>query len=167
MAAAKHIKYFYITSFALFIQLITLSIFWNQNFYDASRQKIVSTSYKRRPDVVILFTQMRSGSSILGELFNQRTDVTYLYEPVFPFDERPCERLYEDRVQVLRHISRCEFFPLPVLYKKAYDVTNRNDIHARWIFFNETVFKKSTFTVLCAYLSYRCYWSLIKNKSNK
>ncbi|XP_076801917.1 carbohydrate sulfotransferase 1-like [Clavelina lepadiformis] len=74
---------------------------------------------------------MRSGSSILGELFNQRTGVTYLYEPVFPFDERPCERLYEDRIQVLRHISRCEFFPLPALYKKAYNVTNRNDIHAR------------------------------------
>ena len=52
------------------------------------------------PKVVILFTQMRSGSSIVGTMSSQRTNVSYFYEPLFPFDERPCESMLNWRLEV-------------------------------------------------------------------
>jgi len=42
-------------------------------------------SRKEEVDAVILLSMTRSGSSIAGSLFNERVNVTYLYEPLFPF----------------------------------------------------------------------------------
>ncbi|CAK8694477.1 unnamed protein product [Clavelina lepadiformis] len=94
------------------------------------------TPNPRRTDAVILLTQRRSGSSVLGELFNQRSDVTYLYEPLFPFVERPCDVQHKERVEVLRHITKCELEQLPSLYDKGFNVSNKNDIWSRCKIYN-------------------------------
>jgi len=99
--------------------------------YKLSKTKTADENEKQNaphvPAAVVLFTQMRSGSSVLGEIFNQRSDVTYFYEPLFPFDERPCDSLLKDRVEVLRQISSCQFGDLRNMYKKAFNVSKRRD----------------------------------------
>ncbi|CAK8680172.1 unnamed protein product [Clavelina lepadiformis] len=41
------------------------------------------------PGAVILLTHTRSGSSFVGEIFNQKRGVAYFYEPLFPFGTCP------------------------------------------------------------------------------
>ena len=96
----------------------------NKNIYDVENKSLVRNITPRKPRVVILLTMMRSGSSIVGSIFNERTNVTYLYEPLFPFGEQRCdEKRRNDSQAVLRHISTCHFEGLPPLYEpsKRYD----------------------------------------------
>jgi len=82
----------------------------------------------RRPDVVILLTMMRSGSSIVGSVFNERENITYLYEPLFPFGKDKCnENTRKKSLAVLKHISMCQFEHL----KPYYQLSKRNDVYAK------------------------------------
>jgi len=87
--------------------------------------KLVAT----KTDAVILLTMMRSGSSIVGTIFDERENVTYLYEPLFPFGEKMiCEsNTRKSALAVLRHASTCKYEKLPALYQPS----DRNDIHAK------------------------------------
>ncbi|CAK8684756.1 unnamed protein product [Clavelina lepadiformis] len=42
-----------------------------------------------KPGAVILLTHTRSGSSFVGEIFNQKRGVAYFYEPLYPFGTCP------------------------------------------------------------------------------
>ena len=68
---------------------------------------------------VFLFSDVRAGSSFLGELFNQHPEVFYLYEPVTALDyyrENRHERVYDSMVtHMLGAIFRCHFAELSYL----------------------------------------------------
>ena len=123
--------------FFFFALLFVLKIFYEENAIseqsDSEKNNewlnpSLRTSPPTKPGVVILLTMMRSGSSIVGSIFNERTNVTYLYEPLFPFGEQRCDdETREDSQAVLRHISTCHFEKLPPLYEPS----KRNDVHAK------------------------------------
>ena len=98
---------------------------------DANNPK---TSNTRNRTAVFLVTQCRSGSSILGELFNRRERVTYLYEPLYPFRAQACSpppvELVGKSVRAVEAMTRCDFGGLPKFYKEAYAHTGLED-HAR------------------------------------
>ena len=84
----------------------------------------LETTEENRPKVVILLTMMRSGSSILGSIFNEHKNVLYSYEPLFPFGLQQCnETTRRSSVEVLRSMSSCHFENLGPLYKTS----NRRD----------------------------------------
>ena len=83
---------------------------------------------KRKADVVILLTMMRSGSSIVGSIFNERSNVTYLYEPLYPFGLQGCDNdTRRLMLEVLEKISNCQFENLQPLY----NTSARNDKNAK------------------------------------
>ena len=76
---------------------------------------------KKKPLVVFLVSQCRSGSSVLGELFNQRSGVTYIYEPLYPLRTRngvqsPPELLNATK-ELVEDMARCKFTQLPHFYR--------------------------------------------------
>ena len=86
----------------------------------------VKTATSRdKTDAVILLTMMRSGSSIVGSIFDERKSVTYLYEPLYPFGEK-CEDK-DSALALLRHASTCHFEK----FKALYEPTNRYDKWSR------------------------------------
>ena len=106
-----------------------------KQMHDAETQKAYAAfstnSISTRRKVVIILTQRRSGSSVLGELFNQKLGVPFFYEPVFPFGELPCEGQWENRTQVVTYIANCNFDRLKALYTAAFERTKRDDKYAR------------------------------------
>ena len=93
--------------------------------------KVTNDKVTRRT-AVLLVTQCRSGSSILGELFNRRERVVYLYEPLYPLRSYGCWPMpveFEARaVRAVEDMVRCEFADLPALYQEAYALTKQPDI---------------------------------------
>ncbi|XP_071484011.1 carbohydrate sulfotransferase 3-like [Diadema antillarum] len=78
------------------------------------------TSRHRWP-VIVIMTQWRFGSTIVGEIFNQNLDLFYLYEPLWMVDDlRSTGRLpggtfstpaREESLKFLRGYARCRFSP--------------------------------------------------------
>jgi len=89
--------------------------------------KLNSSDYihiKEKTDAVILLTTMRSGSSIVGSIFDERRNVTYLYEPLFPFGDSGCGDVVREKVLSLLHdASTCHFEN----FKALYEDSNRFD----------------------------------------
>ena len=92
-----------------------------ENFEDEERTE------KKKTDAVILLSMIRSGSSIIGSIFNERENVFYLYEPLFPFGLQKCdEKTREDSLRVLNYTISCQYEKLSQLYQPS----TRNDVHA-------------------------------------
>jgi len=53
----------------------------------------------QKTDAVILLSMTRSGSSIVGSIFNERSNVLYLYEPLFPFGMQDCDKRARNRLK--------------------------------------------------------------------
>lgn len=85
----------------------------------------------RKRKVLILLTQMRSGSSVIGELFNQKHGVPYFYEPVYPFGETPCKSQWQNRTQVVESIAHCRLENLKSLYAEGFNRSQRPDHFSR------------------------------------
>ena len=77
---------------------------------------------QRRTDVVILFTKMKSGSTLVGSIFNKRKDITYLYEPLYPYGEFPCNYSLQKRLETLHSISSCQFEKVAMLYQNSHRI---------------------------------------------
>ncbi|XP_078704031.1 carbohydrate sulfotransferase 3-like [Branchiostoma floridae x Branchiostoma belcheri] len=61
---------------------------------------------------VLIVTQMRSGSSFVGELFNQHPDVFYVYEPLWALKNHPdkTHNVSEaEQLKLLQGILTCDF----------------------------------------------------------
>ena len=83
-----------------------------------------------KPTAVLLISQYRSGSSILGSLFQQQEGSFYLYEPLFPMSHRfraVHTDLLEDSVKAVDLMVRCKLESLRDIYKHAFDVTKKAD----------------------------------------
>lgn len=93
--------------------------------------RTIKVSQDKRQTAVFLVSQCRSGSSIIGELFNRRANVTFLYEPLYPFREfngRPlAEALVPKSVEAVEAIARCNFTRLPELYREGFASSKQPD----------------------------------------
>lgn len=63
--------------------------------------------YEKKPNKILILTTTRSGSSFLGEIFNSRSDVFYLFEPLWHLNE-----IYTEYVKVLKALFNCELVVL-------------------------------------------------------
>ncbi|CAH1233775.1 CHST1 [Branchiostoma lanceolatum] len=78
------------------------------NQLNASSQR--TTEKLSDPVHVIIFTNRRSGSSFLGELFNQNPDVFYLFEPLKALEQRVSyQNLQMQAVPTLGDMMTCNF----------------------------------------------------------
>ncbi|CAK8684181.1 carbohydrate sulfotransferase 3-like [Clavelina lepadiformis] len=93
------------------------------------KSKIGYENRPQRTSAVVVFTTMRSGSSFLGELFNQHPQVFYLFEPLHAFGEYPSQA--SPRKKALLDLARCNFTGIPDMYRKAINETGNNDISAK------------------------------------
>ena len=71
----------------------------------------------KKARTVIIVSQVRFGSTFLGEFFNKRTDVSYFYEPIWRF---PSEHM-QDAVKVIKDLSNCRFDRLSSVYEKVFN----------------------------------------------
>ena len=109
----------------LVVLLFTLILVYTFHFtriYETKRKEILVK--REQPDTVILLTMTRSGSSILGSIFNERTNVTYLYEPLYPFgliSGLECNDNFtkDDISAVLRFIAKCDFENILPYYRRS------------------------------------------------
>ena len=68
---------------------------------------------------VIIVSRKRSGSSFVGELFNQNTDIFYVFEPLVVLTTQALKRYMKEDVfdehstQILNAILSCNFLDLP------------------------------------------------------
>ncbi|CAK8694991.1 unnamed protein product [Clavelina lepadiformis] len=76
--------------------------------------------------LVLLLAYKRSGSSFLGEMFNNNPAAFYLFEPLFPFT-RQCDVLQVERVDALNELFKCNFKVIPSVYRTAFEVTGHTD----------------------------------------
>lgn len=112
----------------------------------------------RKPQVVIVLSQMRSGSSVVGEMFNRRSDVSYFYEPLYPFGMGSCNHVSNDRLEVLRKFATCDFDGLDRLYDKAFNISKRPDIAGydlQWFFLQSDIFSYWIATVVSSGINSR------------
>ena len=120
-----------LATFAVCLLVVSCAYFTQME--NIANEKLPKTSvskprYRDKTDVVILVTMMRSGSSIVGSIFNERINVTYLYEPLFPFGKQECnEKTRQSSLEVFRNVSSCHFENLALIYQTS----TRDDIHAR------------------------------------
>ncbi|CBY11281.1 unnamed protein product [Oikopleura dioica] len=67
--------------------------------------------------VILIFTFMRSGSTFLGELFNNHEDAFYIFEPLHPFYKFGFSKTYlNERLKILKNNLNCDF-------EEQYDIT--------------------------------------------
>ena len=122
----------FLSCFGILSILMAGMLFFKVKFQKNNTQRVKSSDARdkeEKTDAVILFTKMRSGSSIVGSIFNKRENVTYLYEPLYPFGrgELSCKQDLEERLLALKYISTCQFEKLAQLYQE----TNRYDKNAK------------------------------------
>ena len=103
----------------------------------ASRKRIISSvslnfkekNKEKKTDAIILLATRRSGSSIVGSIFNERHNVTFLYEPLFPFGKSGCGNDVEDNAtSLLRSAATCHFEN----FKALYQPFKRDDAYSRF-----------------------------------
>jgi len=80
---------------------------------------------------VLLVSQCRSGSSVVGELFNRRKGATYLYEPLYPLRTangvQAPDELIPRSTELVDDIVHCRFHRLPEIYRQAIEATRNKD----------------------------------------
>ncbi|XP_041467637.1 carbohydrate sulfotransferase 3-like [Lytechinus variegatus] len=91
-----------------------------QVFVDLYKNRTITDLGKTNPPpVIIIMAQWRFGSSVFGELFNQNSDLFYLFEPLFATKELRKIKdigLYTPESEqlsrsILRKMSKCNFDP--------------------------------------------------------
>ncbi|CAK8671748.1 unnamed protein product [Clavelina lepadiformis] len=97
------------------IDPIRASFLRNVSRFAQSRKKRMGNYYKKEIPLlpqqktgIILVTNYRSGSTFLGELFNQHPDSFYIFEPLFPFTGG-CEVREPAKAKLLYQLLKCEF----------------------------------------------------------
>ena len=140
----------FVVAVILIIYLSVLHYFHHDSLEKRFSQLKHSLLYEnsvKSTKAVLLVSQCRSGSSILGELFNQRVNVSYFYEPLYPFRKKDCFQtpvsLKESSVAALKSMIKCDFTKLSQLYEEAYQFTKQPDNERFVMFFVFLIFKIS------------------------
>eukprot|EP00057_Strongylocentrotus_purpuratus_P014636 XP_011669110.1 PREDICTED: carbohydrate sulfotransferase 3-like [Strongylocentrotus purpuratus] len=108
---------------------VYVDLYKNMTINDVSKKTTDS------PPVIIIMAQWRFGSSVFGELFNQNSDLFYLFEPLYTTTElrkqkgiglfTPESRQNMSR-NILRKLSRCQFDPDFVKILGGWGGKNKN-----------------------------------------
>lgn len=115
--------------------ILMMSIFITVVYYTASTWKPlleVSKDHKNSNDdgrymydngskVIFIFSNQRSGSTFLGDFFNNNPSIFYLYEPLFPFGFY-CDEGVENRMKALGDMSKCDFRQVSKAYREAIQI---------------------------------------------
>ncbi|XP_038070473.1 carbohydrate sulfotransferase 1-like [Patiria miniata] len=72
---------------------------------------------------ILIVTNRRSGSSFLGQFFNQHPDVFFQFEPLKLTEWK--QEFYPDGIEYLRHLLKCQFDKTPYLV----EFYNREPLH--------------------------------------
>ncbi|CAK8686137.1 unnamed protein product [Clavelina lepadiformis] len=67
---------------------------------------------------LIIVTNHRSGSTFLGQFFNQRSDVFYIFEPLVTFDEK-CSYSEKKKTRHLHDLLKCKIRDQPLVFADA------------------------------------------------
>jgi len=79
-------------------------------FYDSPL-----THLPKQTKAVFLQTNYRSGSTFLGQIFNQHPDVFYTFEPLYLFKDNSLD-LLDYRMNVIKSILQCDFISTGDVY---------------------------------------------------
>lgn len=82
-----------------------------------------SGSKTKKQKLVILYSNQRSGSSFMGELFNRNLQAFYVFEPLFPYTPH-CEFLNSERIEALERMLDCDFSQNENFFRAALRITN-------------------------------------------
>lgn len=63
---------------------------------------------------IFLQTNYRSGSTFLGQLFNQHPNAFYTFEPLYPWTD--CSSQIDERLKVIKGALQCDFVPAVDVY---------------------------------------------------
>ena len=88
---------------------------------------------------VIILTNYRSGSTFLGELFNQHSNAFYIFEPLFPIT-RKCNRFSDLKTQVLHQYLKCDFPRFTDIFQ-IEELPGRSDFTRRECLINDFCFR--------------------------
>lgn len=80
----------------------------------------------RNKTAVLIMTNPRSGSTYLGQFFNQNPDAYYLFEPLFPYTTH-CSVLGAERIEYLSKMFQCDFSSQLADYRHAFNITKFTD----------------------------------------
>ena len=110
----RHLVFILVLLGTVFVYIIISNVF--QFSHPAPHLKEIgrrSTTEKRISAFVLILAQPRTGSSFLGQLFNQHPGVFYLYEPLQPFSMFQTLNYVTETshativASFLRNLSRC------------------------------------------------------------
>lgn len=93
------------------------------SYNNASENSKTKTTRK----VVLIITQSRSGSSLIGQVLSASKGTMYLHEPLFPFGI-DCSSMQEAKLSLLLRLLRCDFDDLREKYKTAFKKSHFPDI---------------------------------------
>lgn len=79
-------------------------------------------------NAVLIITNYRSGSTFLGQLFNQHPDAFYTFEPLYPFGSN-CSFELHRRVKTIHEMIKCSFPDMSQLYQDLHKDPNATRTH--------------------------------------
>ncbi|XP_022108708.1 carbohydrate sulfotransferase 1-like [Acanthaster planci] len=85
-----------------------------RHYFQASKPAMKSRDkHNKIPVHILIVTNRRSGSSFLGQFFNQHPNIFFQFEPLKLTEWK--KEFYPDRTGYLRHLVKCEFNKTPYL----------------------------------------------------
>ena len=111
-------------------KLLNSDLFMNVDYsiYEGDHEQLLTEDDP--PVRVIIVTQMRSGSSFTGELFNRNRDFVYFYEPLYDLRHMISGKNSDLETYLklpLRNLFRCDFKNMPVAWWKPKSGSSRQD----------------------------------------
>ncbi|XP_076801523.1 carbohydrate sulfotransferase 3-like [Clavelina lepadiformis] len=88
-----------------------------------------------RTQTVLLLSEGTSDVDIVAEIFNQKNEVSYFYEPLYPLSDLRCNLHESLSLKILRNISKCQFTALAEAYDTAFKLTQKSDKSSRCLDF--------------------------------
>ena len=97
-----------------------------------------SPTTKDNPPRVIIVTQMRSGSSFTGELFNRNDDFIYYFEPLIgfanPFFENRTSSNAREFIELpVKHLLQCNHKEIPEWWNSNFKLASQQCVSSRAI----------------------------------
>ncbi|XP_033625509.1 carbohydrate sulfotransferase 1-like [Asterias rubens] len=94
-----------------------------EHYFEAIVPKLESTALRQGRVMVLIVTNRRSGSSFLGQFFNQNPDTFFQFEPLKLTEWK--KEVYPNMTDYLHRLVKCEFNKTPYLV----DFLNMESLH--------------------------------------
>ena len=84
-----------------------------EHYFKAIKPKLKSMALRKNKVHILIVTNRRSGSSFLGQFFNQNPQTFFQFEPLKLTEWK--KEFYPDMADYLHHLMKCEFDKMPYL----------------------------------------------------